>query len=104
MAWQETQNVSVLVVSIIKPDANTTRTVKTATNQVINQARILARQIIMTRQWVSDCGGIMVARDSYGAKDTPYFYDDQMKTARGVFQRFTPSMVTKKLSIYSMRV
>ncbi|RLC02229.1 MAG: hypothetical protein DRH90_14395 [Deltaproteobacteria bacterium] len=74
-----------------------------ATNQVINQARILARQIIMTRQWVSDCGGIMVARDSYGAKDTPYFYDDQMKTARGVFQRFTPSMVTKKLSIYSMR-
>lgn len=74
-----------------------------ATNQVINQARILARQIIMTRQWVSDCGGIMVARNSLGARDTIYFFDDRMQTARGVYQRFTPSMVTKKLSTYSMR-
>jgi len=74
-----------------------------AISQVTNQARILARQIIMTRQWVADCGGIMVARNSLGAKDTLYFYNDQVKTSRGIFQRFTPAMVTKKLSMYSMR-
>ena len=79
------------------------RNERQATNQVINQARILARQIILTRQWISDCGGIMVARDSPGAQDTLYFYDDRMKTDRGIYQRFTPSMVTKKLSNYSMR-
>ena len=79
------------------------RNERQATDQVINQARILARQIIMTRQWISDCGGIMVARDSHGARDTFYFYDDRMQTDRGTYQRFTPSMVTKKLSTYSMR-
>lgn len=79
------------------------RNEKNATGQVINQARILASQIIMTRQWIADCGGIMVARDSLGAQGTLYFYDDQLKTQRGVFQRFTPAMVTKKLSTYSMR-
>ena len=79
------------------------RNERLATDQIINQARILARQIIMTRQWISDCGGIMVARDSLGARDTFYFYDDRMHTDRGTYQRFTPSMVTKKLSTYSMR-
>lgn len=74
-----------------------------ATSQVVNQARILARQIVMTRQWISDCGGIMVARESLGAQGTRYFYDDRLDTSRGVFQRFTPAMVTKKLSAYSMR-
>ena len=79
------------------------RNEKHAKSQVINQARILARQIIMTRQWIADCGGIMVARDSLGAQNTIYFYDDRLTTRRGTFQRFTPSMVTKKLSSYSMR-
>ncbi len=74
-----------------------------AVAQVLNQARILARQIVMTRQWIADCGGIMVARESKGAHGTFYFYDDRLKTPRGTFQRFTPSMVTKKLSNYSIR-
>ena len=74
-----------------------------AVAQVLNQARILARQIVMTRQWVADCGGVMVSRDSLGARGTRYFYNDQLDTPRGMFQRFTPSMVTKKLSHYSMR-
>ncbi len=74
-----------------------------AVAQVVNQARILARQIIMTRQWVADCGGVMVLRNSTGARNTRYFYDDRLQTDRGTLQRFTPSMVTKKLSHYSMR-
>lgn len=79
------------------------RSDKHATSQIINQARILARQIIMTRQWIADCGGIMVSRESLGAQGTIYFYDDRLQTPRGTFQRFTPAMVTKKLSAYSMR-
>ena len=79
------------------------RSERNATVQTINQARILARQIILTRQWVSDCGGVMVERDSTGAGNTAYFVDDQLHTDRGDFNRFTPSMVTKKLSQYSMR-
>ncbi|RPJ08556.1 MAG: DUF3365 domain-containing protein, partial [Deltaproteobacteria bacterium] len=71
--------------------------------QVVNQARVLVRQIILTRQWISDCGGIMVLRDSDGAADASGFYDDRMETPRGTYQRFTPSMVTKKLSQYSLR-
>lgn len=76
---------------------------KQAMDQVVNQAKILIRQIILTRQWVSDCGGVMVLRDSEGAADVLGFYDDRMDTPRGSYQRFTPSMVTKKLSQYSLR-
>ena len=76
---------------------------KQAMDQVMNQARVLSRQIILTRQWISDCGGVMVLRESEGAKDTIFFYDDRLETPRGTFQRFTPSMVTKKLSQYSLR-
>jgi hypothetical protein len=72
-------------------------------DQVINQARVLSGQIILTRQWISDCGGVMVLRKSAGARDTIYFYDDSLETSRGYYQRFTPSMVTKKLSEYSLR-
>ena len=69
--------------------------------QKMDEARALGRQIILTRQWVSDCSGVLVPKDSKGAKEITYFYDDQIKTPRGVYQRFTPSMVTKKLSQYS---
>lgn len=73
------------------------------TEQIVNQARVLCRQVILTRQWISDCGGVMVAADSDGARGIHYFYDDHMDTRRGRFQRFNPSMVTKKMSQYSMR-
>lgn len=76
---------------------------RNATAQIVNQARILARQIILTRQWVADCGGVMVARDSAGAKDVIFFLDDHLTTSHGRYNRFTPAMVTKKLSQYSFR-
>jgi signal transduction histidine kinase len=74
-----------------------------ASAQIVNQARVLARQIILTRQWISDCDGVLVNRNSRGATDTAYFYDDRLETGHGTFQRFTPSMVTTKLSRYSLR-
>ncbi len=75
---------------------------KQAMDQIKDQARTLAMQVIMTRKWVADCGGVMVLSESNGAKDFNYFYDDRMETSRGVYQRFSPSMVTKKLSQYSL--
>lgn len=74
-----------------------------ANDQVVNQARILSRQIILTRQWITDCDGVFVNRQSQGAKDVMYLFDDTLQTSRGAYQRFTPSMVTRKLSQYSTR-
>jgi signal transduction histidine kinase len=71
--------------------------------QIVNQARILARQIVLTRQWVTDCGGIFVDLQSPGAQDIACFLDDKLQTADGAYQRFTPAMVTRKLSQYSTR-
>lgn len=72
-----------------------------AWSQVITQARVLTQQIILTRQWVSDSEGIYIRRDTPGAKTGASFYTDLLPSDRGVLQRFTPSMVTKQLSIYS---
>ena len=71
---------------------------KQAVDQVVNRARTLARQIIVTRQWVTDCGGLMVPGESKGATDITFYYDDRLVTSRGWYRQFTPSMVTKKLS------
>ncbi len=76
---------------------------KQATEQVLNQARVLARQVILTRQWITDCGGVMVPRESKGAEGMLSYFDDRLETSRGIYQRFTPAMVTKKLSQYSNR-
>ncbi len=71
--------------------------------QLLDRARVLSRQIVITRQWISDCGGVMVKKGSLGALNAATFYDDRMETSRGTYQRFTPSMVTKKLSDYSYK-
>ena len=71
--------------------------------QKMDQARTLGRQVILTRQWVSDSCGVLVQRESKGAKDTNYYYDGRIKTPEGTYQRFTPAMVTRKLSQYSLQ-
>ncbi len=71
--------------------------------QVVNQARILARQIVLTRQWVTDCGGVFVDLQSRGAKDIACSFEDRLQTSHAEYQRFTPAMVTRKLSQYSTR-
>ena len=76
---------------------------KRTMDQIMKQAMILSRQVILTRQWVSDCGGVMVNEESEGAKGRTWFLNDKMETSRGWYQRFTPAMVTKTLSQYSVR-
>jgi signal transduction histidine kinase len=74
-----------------------------AWSQVLNQARVLTRQIILTRQWVADSEGVFLRHDTAGAQGGGAFYTDYLPTERGLLQRFTPSMVTKQLSLYSYR-
>jgi hypothetical protein len=76
---------------------------KQAKEQVLTQARVLSKQVILTRQWVTDCGGVMVPMESKGAKNTTCFIDDRLQTSRGWYQRFTPAMVTRTLSQYSLQ-
>ncbi|HDZ90587.1 MAG: DUF3365 domain-containing protein [Deltaproteobacteria bacterium] len=78
---------------------------KRAVDQILNQAAILSRMVVLVRQWVSDCGGVMVNEKSEGAGagTCAWFLDDKITTDEGSFRRFTPSMVTKKLSQYSSR-
>ena len=73
-----------------------------AWSQMVNQGRVLTRQIILTRQWVSDSQGVFLRQDSPGAHGGGAFYSDLLPTERGTLQRFTPSMVTKRLSLYSL--
>lgn len=72
-----------------------------AWTQMLSQARALTRQIILTRQWVSDSQGVFLRQDAPGARGGGKFYSDLLDTERGTLQRFTPSMVTKSLSLYS---
>ncbi|MBW1723870.1 MAG: DUF3365 domain-containing protein [Deltaproteobacteria bacterium] len=76
---------------------------KQAKEQVLTQARVLSKQVILTRQWITDCGGVMVLMDSKGAKNTTCFIDDRLQTSKGWYQRFTPAMVTRTLSQYSLK-
>lgn len=73
-----------------------------AWTQVVNQARILTQQIILTRQWISDSQGVYLREDSPGAQ-SGNFYTDLIQTERGILRRFTPSMATKQLSRYSYK-
>ncbi len=70
--------------------------------ETIEKARIIADQIILTRQWVTDCmGGVFVNVNSSGADDVNFVFKKQISTPLDTYQFFTPSMVTQKLSQYS---
>ena len=65
----------------------------------LEKARVIADQVILTRQWVTDClGGVFVNTKSPGAQGVVYATSDQIVTHSDTYQLFTPSMVTQKLS------
>lgn len=68
----------------------------------LDKARVIADQVVLTRQWVTDCmGGVFVNTQSQGARDVFHAVPDQIETGANTYQMFTPSMVTQKLSQYS---
>jgi len=68
--------------------------------EVMNQ---IMEQVVLTRQWISDCGGVLVDERSRGTEGTIYFFDNKVEIGGKVYRRFCPAMVTKKLSQYALR-
>lgn len=67
------------------------------------QARILYKQIILTRQWVSDHQGLFLVKTE-GVPENPYLKDSVIRADDGtVFVKRNPAMVTRELSEYAAK-
>ena len=71
--------------------------------QARQQARILYKQILLTRQWVSDHQGLFFVKTT-GVAENPYLQDSVIRADDGtVFVKRNPAMVTRELSEYAAR-
>jgi len=71
--------------------------------QARQQARILYKQIILTRQWVSDHQGLFLVKTA-GVSENPYLHDAIIRADDGtVFVKRNPAMVTRELSEYAAK-
>ncbi|MDH3542890.1 MAG: DUF3365 domain-containing protein [Desulfobulbaceae bacterium] len=69
--------------------------------QASQQARILYKQILLTRQWISDHQGLFLVKTS-GVKENPYLHEATIRADDGtVFVKRNPAMVTRELSEYA---
>ncbi len=69
--------------------------------QVENEARAIFKQIVITRKWIADHGGIFVEKLPW-IKPSPYIKDSEVKDVQGKrYIRETPAMVTKELAKYA---
>jgi signal transduction histidine kinase len=69
--------------------------------QARQQARILYKQILLTRQWVSDHQGLFFVKTK-GVLENPYLKGSSIITPEGtVFVKRNPAMVTRELSEYA---
>lgn len=69
--------------------------------QLEGQARLLSQQILLTRSWLADQGGVYVEARA-GRKANPYLEDKTVETGAGdVFLLRNPAMVTRELSEYA---
>ena len=71
--------------------------------QARQQARVLYKQILLTRQWVSDHQGLFFVKTA-GVTENPYLQEAAIKADDGtVFVKRNPAMVTRELSEYAAR-
>ena len=71
--------------------------------QAKQQARVLYKQIILTRQWVSDHQGLFLMKTGT-VKENPFLRDGVIRADDGtVFVKRNPAMVTRELSEYASR-
>ena len=69
--------------------------------QARQQARILYKQIILTRQWVSDHQGLFLVKTD-GVSENPYLHESTIRADDGtIFVKRNPAMVTRELSEYA---
>jgi len=67
------------------------------------QARILYKQIILTRQWVSDHQGLFFIKTD-NVPENPYLHESAIRADDGtIFVKRNPAMVTRELSEYAAR-
>ncbi len=70
--------------------------------ETLEKARVIADQVILTRQWITNCmGGVYVNIQSPGAQNVIFATKDRITNGSNTYQLFTPSMVTQKLSQHS---
>jgi signal transduction histidine kinase len=69
--------------------------------QVEMQAKVLFRQVIITRRWVADHGGLFVEKAPW-AQPNPYLKDSMITDRSGKkYMKENPAMVMKELSLYA---
>lgn len=70
-------------------------------SQTGRQARMLHKQILMTRKWVADHNGLFFMRQP-GVEPNPFLKDPEMVDAEGIrYVKRNPAMVTRELSSYA---
>ncbi len=71
--------------------------------QARQQARVLYKQILLTRQWVSDHQGLFLVKTA-GVSENPYLQEVAIRADDGtVFVKRNPAMVTRELSEYAAK-
>ncbi|KPK25304.1 MAG: histidine kinase, partial [Desulfobacterales bacterium SG8_35_2] len=71
--------------------------------QARQQARVLYKQILLTRQWVSDHQGLFLVKTT-GVSENPYLHEAAIRADDGtVFVKRNPAMVTRELSEYAAK-
>ncbi|HIJ60927.1 MAG TPA: DUF3365 domain-containing protein, partial [Nitrospirae bacterium] len=69
--------------------------------QIENEARAIFKQIVITRQWIADHGGIFVEKKD-PMKPNPYLDESEIIDIQGrKYIRSSPAMVTKEISKYA---
>jgi signal transduction histidine kinase len=71
--------------------------------QARQQARVLYKQILLTRQWISDHQGLFLVKTA-GVTENPYLQGTSIRADDGtVFVKRNPAMVTRELSEYAAK-
>jgi signal transduction histidine kinase len=72
--------------------------------QTERQARMLARQILLTRKWVADHDGLFFMKKP-GVESNPFLSESAIKDLEGhTYVKRNPAMVTRELSEYASQV
>jgi signal transduction histidine kinase len=74
---------------------------KLVIEQIDQQARALFRQIVLTRKWIADHGGVFVEKFPW-KEPSPYLAEPEIVDTHGKkYIKQSPAMVTKELSKYA---
>ncbi|NOX25126.1 MAG: DUF3365 domain-containing protein, partial [Deltaproteobacteria bacterium] len=71
--------------------------------QMEGQARMLFRQMVLTRRWIADHGGIFIVKTA-GVKPNPYLAHNMIIDQSGIsYIRENPALVTRHLAEYARK-